>query len=94
MFDLMINGVLDSKLKPLKQLGIKLTNVKYQKEDVIIATNLPTNYKAELNSLINELVGFGLKVSDVFYKNTPAMILSNIPAQYKQAILNYISNNF
>ena len=94
MFDFVINGILDSKLKPLKQKGVKLTNVKYQQEDVIIATSLPTNYKAEFNEILNELKSFGLKITDVFYKNTPAVIFSNIPEEYKDKIKNYIRSNF
>ena len=94
MFENMITSVLDSKMSPLKREGVKLTNVKYQNQDVVLATNLPANYKACFYTLLAELNGFGLKITDVLYKNLPAMIISDLPAQYKGAIQSYVRNNF
>ena len=43
MFDFIIKNALDQYMAPLKAEGVQLTNCVYKNEDIVLATNLPTN---------------------------------------------------
>lgn len=86
MFDGVIKTQIQNYLNRLKFARIDFANVVFKNEEVILLTNLPSNFEAQFNSELNDLEAIGLKWSKVFYKQTPAVIISSIPAQFKNII--------
>lgn len=92
MFDFIIKNALDQYMAPLKAEGVQLTNCVYQNEDIVLATNLPTNYEAMFNSTLNKLKEFGIKTEVVNYKHRKALALKNLPKEHKKIIQSYIES--
>lgn len=86
MFDNVVKSQIQNYLKQLKFARIDFANVLFKNEEVILLTNIPSNFKAQFNSQLNDLESFGMKWDEILYKQTPAVIISRLPGQFKKVI--------
>ena len=84
MFDDVVKNQIQNYLRQLKF-------VIFRNEEVILLTNIPSNFRAQFHSQLSDLESFGLKWTEIRYKGTPAVIISNLPAQFKKIIQDAVS---
>ena len=91
MFDDVVKNQIQNYLRQLKFARINFANVIFRNEEVILLTNIPSNFRAQFHSQLSDLESFGLKWTEIRYKGTPAVIISNLPTQFKKIIQDAVS---
>lgn len=86
-----IKNQIKKQLMPLKQNGLKVKMSKLKGNDVVIATNYPSNYQAVFMETMNALESFGVVISTGKTKNEPCLIFKNLPKDFIGTIRQVIS---